>query len=122
MLGYIADSTNNGSLLQGKILDLTGHGKQKDKAEKDSKKDSKGRTKKSSGANSGASASGGSEDVDSAEADLVAILANQVVKEERKKLKPGLKSRKKGAKTVVKKKISKIFFVLHTYVQPLFSL
>ena len=48
----------------------------------------------------------GSDEIDSSEADLEAILANQVVKEEIKKMK-GFKSRKKGGKTVVKKKISK---------------
>ena len=38
---------------------------------------------------------GGSEDVDTSEAELVALLANQVVKEEKRRLKPGLKHRKK---------------------------
>lgn len=86
---------------------MTGHGKQKDKKDKESsKKESKGRSKKNSISSRGASG-GGSEEVDSAEADLVAILANQVVKEESKKLRPGFKTRKKGSKAVIKKKISK---------------
>ena len=86
-------------------MDLTGHSKQKDKSEKESKKDSKSRSKKHSAPPY--SASGGGEDVDSAEADLVAILANQVVKEESKKLRPGFRIKKKGSKAVAKKKISK---------------
>lgn len=88
---------------QGRILDLTGHSKQKDKSEKESKKDSKGKSKKHSSFSS--SGAVGGEEVDSSEADLVAILANQVVREENKK-RPGFKSRKKGSKAVIKKKIS----------------
>ena len=42
---------------------------------------------------------GGGEEVDTSEADLVALLATQAIKEEKKKLKPGLKQRKKGGKT-----------------------
>lgn len=93
---------------QGKILDLTGHNKQKDKpekSEKDSKKDGKGKSRKNSSM-SFSMASGGGDDVDSSEADLVAILANQVVKDEIKKLGPGLRAKKKGAKSALKKKIS----------------
>jgi len=90
---------------QGKILDLAG--KSKEKESKAGKKESKGKHKKNSltPAN-GAVGGAGSDDMDSAEADLVAILANQVVKDEIKKMK-GFKSRRKGGKTVVKKKISK---------------
>ncbi len=44
------------------------------------------------------------EEVDATEAELVAILANQVVKEEKKKIRAGLKKGKKGR---AKKKISK---------------
>lgn len=48
---------------------------------------------------------GGSDETDTSDqADLLAVLADQVVKEEKKKLKPGIKSRKKGKGT--KKKIS----------------
>ena len=94
-------------IVQDKILDLTGHGKHKDKEAKDCKKESKGKNKKNSVSSFAPGAvGGGTDDIDSAEADLVAILANQVVKDEIKKMK-GFKSRKKGAKTVVKKKISK---------------
>ena len=95
---------------QGKILDLTGHSKQKDKPEKESKKESKSKSKKHSSASgsssSGATGGGGVDDMDSSEADLVTILANQVVKEESKKLRPGFRAKKKGTKTVIKKKIS----------------
>ncbi len=97
-------------LFQGKILDLTGHGKNKEKSEKESKKDSKGKSKKNFTSFS-ASATGGSEDVDSSEADLVAILANQVVKDENKKLRPGFRAKKKSNKTVIKKKISKFVYM-----------
>lgn len=84
---------------------MTGHSKHKDSLEKESKKDSKGRSKKHSMSSAGAT--GGAEEmVDSAEADLVAILANQVVREENKKLRPGFRAKKKGSKTVIKKKIS----------------
>lgn len=48
------------------------------------------------------------EDTDTPEAELLAILANQVVKEEKRKLKPGLKHKKKGKHA--KKKISKLLF------------
>ena len=90
---------------QGKILDLTG--KSKDKESKAEKKESKGRSKKNSLSSAcGAVGGAGSDEMDSSEADLVAILANQVVKDEIKKMK-GFKSRKKGGKTVIKKKISK---------------
>jgi len=64
-------------------------GKGKDK-EKEDKKTKKGSRRGSKGAD------GGSDDVDTSEADLLAILANQVVKEEKKKLKAGLKHKKKG--------------------------
>ena len=76
-------------------------GKSKDKESKgSSKKESKGFRKTSSGA----TASGGSEDVDSSEAaNLVALLATQALKEEKKRLKPGLKQKKKGGKAVNKK-------------------
>ena len=47
-----------------------------------------------------------SDDIDTPEASLVAILADQVVKEEKRKLKPGLKQKKKGRQ---KKKISKLW-------------
>ena len=40
----------------------------------------------------------------------MAILANQVVKDENKKLRPGFRSKKKGSKAVVKKKISEFLF------------
>ena len=53
------------------------------------------------------------DDVDNAEADLVAILADQVVKEESKRLRPGFRNKKKGAKAVAKKKISQ--FKIYTY-------
>jgi hypothetical protein len=93
------------SISQGKLLDLTGHNKQKNKAEKETKKDSKGRSRKNSSMSLVAS---GGDDVDSTEADLVAILANQVVKEEGKRLRAGLRAKKKGSKNaIVKKKISK---------------
>ena len=46
----------------------------------------------------------GSEETDNPESDLVAELANAVVKEEKKRVKEGLKTRKKGK---TKKKISK---------------
>ena len=74
-------------------------GKHKDK---ESKKESKSSKKFSSGAASLA-VLGGGEDVDTSEADLVALLATQAMKEEKKRLKPGLKHRKKGGKD---KKIS----------------
>ncbi len=48
---------------------------------------------------------GGGEDVDSDAADLVALLANQVVKDEKKKLRSGIRHKKKGKND--KKKISK---------------
>ncbi len=48
------------------------------------------------------------EEVDSDAADLVALLANQVVKEEKKKLRPGIRHKKKGND---KKKISKCIHV-----------
>lgn len=73
-------------------------GKGKDK-EKEDKKTKKGSRRGSKGAD------GGSDDVDTSEADLLAILANQVVKEEKKKLKAGLKHKKKGKHAP--KKISK---------------
>ncbi len=93
-------------------MDLTGHGsKHKDKEEKENKKDSKGRNNRFLNA----ATNGGSDDVDTAEADLVAILANQVVREESKKT--GFKSRKKGSKAVVKKKISE-FPLAVNFVQP----
>ncbi len=92
--------------MQGKFLDLTGHNKQKNKSEKESKKDGKGRTRKNSSMS--LSMASGGDDVDSAEADLVAILANQVVKEESKRLRPGFRVKRKGAKTD-KKKISKSY-------------
>ena len=44
------------------------------------------------------------DDTDTPEASLVAILADQVVREEKRKLKPGLRQKKKGKQ---KKKISK---------------
>ena len=76
-------------------------GKHKDK---ESKKESKSSKKFSSGAASLSVLSGpGGEDVDTSEADLVALLATQAMKEEKKRLKPGLKHRKKGGKD---KKIS----------------
>ena len=74
-------------------------GKSKDK---ESKKESKG-SKKSSSSASSLSVPGGGEEVDTSEADLVALLATQAMKEEKKRLKPGLKQRKKGGKTVNKK-------------------
>ena len=37
---------------------------------------------------------GGGEDVDTSEADFVALLATQAMKEEKKRLKPGVKHRK----------------------------
>ena len=81
-------------------------GKSKDKDKKDGgKKESKGFRKTSS---SGACALGGSEEVDTSEADLVALLATQAMKEEKKRLKPGLKHKKKGGKAV-NKKISESF-------------
>ncbi len=98
-------------LIQGKILDLTGHGKHKEKSDKEGKKESKFRSKKNS-LSSSASAMGGSDEMDSAEADLVAILANQVVKEENKKLRPGFRAKKKSNKAVIKKKISKFSYQL----------
>ena len=78
-------------------------GKSKDKESKgSSKKESKGFRKTSSGATASL---GGSEDVDASEAaSLVALLATQALKEEKKKLKPGLKQKKKGGKA--NKKIS----------------
>ena len=57
---------------------------------------------------------GGSEDVDTSEAELVALLANQVVKEEKRRLKPGLKHRKKGKNA--KKKISEWSCWMHNVV------
>jgi hypothetical protein len=77
-------------------------GKSKDKESKgSSKKESKGFRKTSSGATA---SPGGSEDVDTSEAaSLVALLATQAMKEEKKRLKPGLKQRKKGGKAVNKK-------------------
>ena len=76
-------------------------GRSKDKESKgSSKKESKGFRKTSSGA----TASGGSEDVDASEAaSLVALLATQAMKEEKKRLKPGLKQKKKGGRAVNKK-------------------
>ena len=76
-------------------------GKNKDKGSKESsKKESKGFRKTSSGA----TALSGSEDVDTSEAaDLVALLATQAMKEEKKRLKPGLRQKKKGGKAVNKK-------------------
>ena len=71
-------------------------GKGKDK-EKDDKKTKKGSRRGSRGAD------GGSDDVDTSEADLLALLANQVVKEEKKKLKAGLRHKKKGGKNATKK-------------------
>ena len=96
------------TLMQGKILDLTGHGKPKEKGElsKEGKKDIRGKKKTST---SGMGAMGGvNEDVDSAEADLVAILADQVVKDENKRLR-AFRSRKRCPK--LKKKISEYKFV-----------
>ena len=84
---------------------MTGHGKPKDKETKESRKEGKGKFRKNFAASSAGAVGGGTDDMDSS-ADLVAILANQVVKDEIKKMK-GFKSRKKGAKTIVKKKISK---------------
>ena len=77
-------------------------GKSKDKESKgSSKKESKGFRKTSSGATA---SPGGSEDVDASEAaSLVALLATQALKEEKKRLKPGLKQKKKGGKAVNKK-------------------
>ena len=75
-------------------------GKNKDK---ESKKESKGSKKSSSSASSLSVPGGAGEEVDTSEADLVALLATQAMKEEKKRLKPGLKQRKKGGKTVNKK-------------------
>ncbi len=50
------------------------------------------------------------EDVDSDAADLVALLANQVVKDEKKKLRSGIRHKKKGKND--KKKISKYCYRL----------
>lgn len=81
-------------------------GKSKDKESKESsKKEKKGFKKGSSGA------SGGTEDVDTSEADLVALLATQAMKEEKKRLKPGLRQKKKGGKAI-NKKISELIFRL----------
>lgn len=46
----------------------------------------------------------GTEDTDTAESDLVAQLANAVVKDEKRRVKDGVKARRKGGKA--KKKIS----------------
>lgn len=92
-------------------MDLTGHGKGKEKVTKEGKKEkeSKGRTRRNSPYHAMGNVGVGSEDVDCLEAaDLVAILADQVVKDEIKRLRPGFKSKKKGAKP--KKKISEFFF------------
>ena len=52
------------------------------------------------------------EEVDAAEAELVAILANQVVREEKKKIKAGLKKGKKGK---TKKMISKLLNICRSH-------
>ena len=59
---------------------MAGKGKEKDK--KAGKKDAKSRIR--------------GEEVDSDAADLVALLANQVVKEDKKKLRSGIRHKKKG--------------------------
>ena len=83
-------------------------GKSKDKGSKESnKKESKGLKKTSSGA-SPYGGLGAADDVDTSEADLVALLATQAMKEEKKRLKPGLRQKKKGGKAV-NKKISELF-------------
>ena len=82
-------------------------GKSKDK-EKETKKGSKGANYR------GPFGGGGGDDVDTSAADLLAVLADQVVKEEKKKLKPGIKSRKKGKGA--KKKISKCAFIPSSYI------
>lgn len=90
--------------LQDKIRDLTGHGTKQKKSEKEPKKEKdKGKSGKSL-----ATPPGGADETDSTEADLVAILANQLVKEEGKR-RSGFRSKnKKGSKNVIKKKISKL--------------
>ena len=55
------------------------------------------------------------EEVDAAEMELVAILANQVVREEKKKIKAGIKKMKKGKQT--KMKISEYIDVLKILFQ-----
>ena len=75
-------------------------GKGKDKEKKEGKKESKGWGRKVS---TGGASGGGGDDVDTAEADLVAALANHLVKEERRK-RPGIRHKKKGKND--KKRIS----------------
>lgn len=41
--------------------------------------------------------------MDTSEADLVALLATQAMKEEKKRLKPGFRTKNKGGKAVTKK-------------------
>jgi len=64
----------------------------KDKDKKESKKDKIARVR--------------GEDVDSGAADLVEMLANQVVKDEKKKLRPGIRHKKRGKNA--QKKISEL--------------
>ena len=91
--------------MQTKLRDMATGGKSKDKGSKESsKKESKGLKKTSSGASPYGSGAG--DEVDTSEADLVALLATQAMKEEKKRLKPGLRQKKKGGKAV-NKKISK---------------
>lgn len=89
-------------------------GKTKDK-EKESKKGKK-KGKRSA-------ATGGTEDVDTSEADLLALLANQVVKEEKKKLNSKLRNKKGGKRA--EKRISKQLLVINCLlsilVETLFS-
>ncbi len=80
------------SISKGKLRNMAGRGKDK-KEDKEKKED---RIRAARG-----------EDVDSDAADLVALLANQVVKDEKKKLRPGIRHKKKGKND--KKKISKCF-------------
>ena len=91
---------------QGKILDIKGKSKDKEKECKKGKK--KGKRSE---------ATGGAEDVDTSEADLLALLANQVVKEEKKKLNSKLRNKRGGKRA--EKKISKQLLVI-VYCHPHF--
>ena len=80
-------------------------GKTKDK-EKECKKGKK-KSKRSA-------ATGGAEEVDTSEADLLALLANQVVKEEKKKLNSKLRN-KRGGKRAEKKISKQLLVIIHPH-------